>query len=217
MKKAVMTVAIMAVTAGSAQAALVAKWDNQGAAGNQAYTAGIGSAHVTATGMTRSAGLAGTIENHSLSSLGFNSANDYIQFGFKVESGYQTTLNNLWIGTKSSANGPGTIGVYTSLDNFTKAIYLISENSSQVNSEIPLSSLGAITGEFTIRLKAVGTTNATGHEGIADTSTFSVTNYTSTNLPTEFDGNTNATPIPAAIWMMGSGLLGLAGIRKKRG
>ncbi|NVN90559.1 MAG: VPLPA-CTERM sorting domain-containing protein [Desulfuromonadales bacterium] len=217
MKKVVMTVAMMAVTAGSAQAALVAKWDNSNAPGNQGYTEGGGSAHVTATVMARSTGLAGNIESNSLSSVGFNSAEKFIQFGFTVESGYQTKLNDLWIGTKSSANGPGSIGVYTSRDNFTTAICTISENTGQVNSKIDLSSLGAITGEFAIRLKAVGTKNATGYEGIADTSTFSVTNYTGTQLPTELDGSTTTTPIPAAIWLMGSGLLGLAGVRKRRG
>jgi hypothetical protein len=221
MKKAVMTVAMLALTAGSAQAALVASWDNNNRTGDQIFTEGGGSAHVTATSMTRSAGLAGNSEANSLSSRGFNSAATYIEFGFNVDSGYQTKLNDLWIGTKSSATGAGSIGVFTSLDNYTKAIYTIEGNTASVNSKIDLSSLGSVSGTFSIRLKPVAAADgkfydATGHEGIAADSTFSVTNYFETPASTTIDGNTTATPLPAAVWLLGSGLLGLVGVRKKQ-
>lgn len=223
MKRVLAALAMMLfMAAGSAPAATVAEWDTTGALGTELSIAGSGSVNVIADSLVRGSGLTPSSAANNFGAVGWNGTdpNDYYQFGISVANGYTTTLNELWISTRSSSTGPGTIGVYTSLDNYANPVYSITQPSAvYVNSKIDLSSLGAIVGAFSIRLMEIGDTAANGYP-TAGTGTFRAGDYYDGSAFQDIilTGDTTPlpTPIPAAAWLLGSGLLGLAGIRRRR-
>lgn len=224
MKKVMITAAAaMLFAAGTAQAAVVAEWDTTGKTGSEVSVAGAGSAQVSAADLVRGSGVAASSAANNFGTTGWNgvNANDYIQFGMTVANGYQANLSELWISTRSSSTGPGTIGLYSSLDNYTNAIFTVAQPSAvYVNSKIDLSSLGAITGTVYFRVMEVGDTAPNGY-ATAGTGTFRVGDYYdgSTFLNIMLQGETSSstpTPVPAAAWLLGSGLLGLVGLRRRQ-
>lgn len=222
-KALVAAAAVLCLTAGTAHADYVAQWDTTGKTGTETSISGTGSANVTADSLVRGAGLSASSASNNFGSTGWNgvNANDYYQFGISVADGYTVTLDDLYIATRSSATGPGTIGLYTSQDNYTTALYTITQPSAAyVNSVIDLSSLGTLTGAISFRLMEIGDTAPNG--GVtASGGTFRAGDYYdgSTAQNIMLTGTTTETPvptpIPAAAWLMGSGLLGLAGLRRK--
>jgi hypothetical protein len=224
MKKVmIVAAAAMLFAAGTAQAEVVAEWDTSGKTGTEVSIAGAGSAQVTAADLVRGAGVAASSAANNFGSTGWNgvNANDYIQFGMTVANGYQANLNELWISTRSSSTGPGTIGLYSSLDNYTSAITTITQPSAAyVNSKIDLSSLGIITNTVYFRVMEINDTAPNG-SATAGTGTFRVGDYYdgSAFLNIILEGETSSstpTPVPAAAWLLGSGLLGLVGLRRRQ-
>jgi hypothetical protein len=138
--------ALLAATAAAADAATLVAWDLFGQPGNQVSTP----ATSAATGLiglpvTRGSGLSPSAASNSMSSSGWDGsdAGDYFSFGFTVDAGAVVDLDELIIATRSSATGPGAIGLYFSV--------IVSE-----------------------------------------------------------------VPVPAAVWLLGSGLLALAGLGRRR-
>jgi hypothetical protein len=221
MKRAVMVLLGILLLAGTANAALVAGWDMAGQPGNQTSVAGrVAVDGITALDMVRGAGLSPSEGSNSFNSSGWNASNadDYFQFGFSVAEGYSVTLDELWIGSRSSGTGPGTIGVYTSVDGFTNAIGTIVQNNTAFsNSIIDLSVLGTISGDFYVRLYEVGDTQADGSGATASAGTFRIADYyeagTNIYIDTHFEGT--VVPVPGALWLLGSALIGVVGLRKK--
>jgi hypothetical protein len=228
MKKVLAAVAMVAVmaAAGSADAALVAQWDLTGKSGSEVYDAATYAAtNVTGVNLTKTSGLTGNAAANGFGSTGWNTAGQYYQFGFSVAAGYQAKLTDLWIGTRSSGTGPGSIGVYGSFDNFAHQTLLTTfaqPSAVYLNSKVDLTSLTAITGTYLVRLQEIGSNSAAGGT-TAGTGTFRMSNYYdgTTYTPTGFNGDVTPaptptpTPIPAAAWLLGSGLMGLAGIRRR--
>lgn len=201
-------------------ATLLASWDMSGQPGNQEFTPGISTEFVTAENMVRGDGLSPSGASNSFSSTGWagTDAGDYMQFGFTVASGYTVTINELWLGTRSSGTGPGTIGVYTSLDGYSSPVFTITQNNTAYsNSIIDLSALGPISDTFYVRLIEIGNTQADGSGETADTGTFRVADYYDDGV--YFDvlltGDVSTVPLPAAAWLLGSGLVGLLGVRRR--
>jgi len=224
LKKIAVTILTMVVmSAGTASASMtLASWNMAGQPGDQEYTAGIDSDYATAENMDRGTGLTPYATYNSLSSVGWAGidADDYVEFGFTLADGYKALLNELWIGTRSSGTGPGTIGVYTSLDDFTNPVFTITQpNSTYVNSVIDLSVLGTVTGSFYVRLIEIGNTQADGSGDTADTGTLRITDHydAGTYTDVQFTGDVSVVPLPAAAWLFGSGLVGLAGLRRRQG
>jgi hypothetical protein len=220
MKKIATLLFALMLFAGNAYAETIASWDMYGLTGTETYVTGVGFAAADAYDMVRGDGLIGNTGSNSFNSKGWNGANadDYIEFGFEVASGYEVTLSELWLGSKSSATGPGTIGVYTSLDNFTTAIYSIAlDGSNYSNVIVDLSGLGTITGSFYLRLMEIGDTQADGDGATYSTGTFRITDYYSSGTYTDvqFTGSTSAVPVPGAFLLFGSGMTLLGAIRRK--
>jgi hypothetical protein len=209
----------LSVFLSSAQAATIAAWDMYGEPGDQLSTDGIDSLNVTAYDMVRGSGLTPYATNNAMSSIGWDGINsdDYIEIGFSVLDGYEVTLDELWIGTRSSNTGPGTIGYYSSLDGYTNPFFTSPQTGSYVNSIIDLSGLGSVTGDFYVRLFEIGDTQADGSGATSGAGTFRITDHynTGTYTDVQFTGTTSPVPVPGAVWLLGGGLIALLGIRRK--
>lgn len=150
-------------------------------------------------------------------------AGDYLEFGFSMNAGYEAHLFQLTIATRSSGTGPGTMGVFTSLDNFTNPFEVISQPASTyVNSKIDFSTLAPITGNFLVRLVEIGDTQADGSGSTSGSGTFRVSEYRDaqgTYHNVQFTGavcEVTPVPLPASAWILGAGLMGVIGVRRKK-
>jgi len=177
--------------------------------------------------MTRGDGLTPSSYNNTFASTGWNSfaTNDYVQFGFTVAQGYQAILTGLWMelwsATPYYGTGPGTIGLYGSSDNFATQTLLYTYNFpsggyNEASGAVDLSSLQNITGTYLFRLVEIGTNGAGG--GTTQGGALEVDNYyvgSGTYYVNSVTGSVAPVPVPSALWMLGSGLVGLAGMRRR--
>lgn len=221
MKNFVASALVVAALAGSAFAQTVAQWDLLGAAGNQAFTVGSGSANVTASNLARGPGLTGNTGANSINAAGWNDlgAGDYFSLGFTVAPGFQTDLSSLYLGSRSSNSGPRDLALFSSLDGFAAPIFSWVEGGASAfsNQIIDLSSLPSITGNVEFRIRATSTVAAVGGGTVASTGTFRLSAYFSgsafdRNL--QFTGVTTLIPTPGAVAL--AGIAGLVGIRRRR-
>ena len=220
MKRICVLVTCLMLLAGTAHAELVAGWDMYGQPGDQVSTPGYGAGYVTVADMVRGAGLTAVSGSNSFNSSGWLGSydDDYIEFGFSVATGYAVTLDELWIGTRSSGTGPGTIGVYTSLDGYTDPVDTIVQNNTDYsNSIIDLACLGEITGDFSVRLYEVGDLQADGSGATTNSGTFRIADYYDGGyIDTHFEGAVSPVPVPGALWLAGSALVSIVGLRRKQ-
>lgn len=219
MKKIIILAAMaLLCSAGAAQADIaypgaIAGWNMGVVTGQPVTAAGIGSDHVIAYDMTRGAGLSiPTATNYAFNSSGWTGeATDYVQFGFNVANGYKATLDKLYFGTKASGQGPTQLYVKTSKDGYQSTVYTVTQDNAGGTSKYPgvdLSSLGPVTGDFYVRLYGASATSG---------GTMRITAYNNgTFYYDSITGSVTPTPIPAAAFLFGSGLLGLAGVRRRK-
>lgn len=210
--------AVLAASAGVASAAVtVSQWDLTGAPGDQAFTVGSGVANVTASNLTRGAGLTGNTGANSLNSLGFTQeATDYVSLGFTVASGYGVDLNSFYFGARSSNTGPGLMGLYYNGDGFASPIaqFVMPSGSVFINQVVDLTALPVLTGNVEFRFKQIGNVAANGGTTSAS-GTWRVTAYF---VNSTFDRNLQFTgdvvPTPGAVALLGLG--GLVAGRRRR-
>lgn len=206
----------------TANAATVATWDMDGVGTVSSVSGYTSEDGVSITDMTLGTGLTANSGSDSLNSKGWSGSDsgDYIEFGIIVADGYEVSLDSFLIGTRSSNTGPGTIGIYTSLDNYTTAISTITQEGKNYSySCIDLSSVLediTITGDFTIRLYEIGNTQADGEGSTSGSGTFRIVNYSDT-VAVQLTGTVSASaiPVPGAFILLGTGLMALAGLRRK--
>ena len=221
MKRYMLRFVLFLMIVGNANADIVAHWDMYGQPGDQVSTAAVDDvANVTGLDMVRGNGLGTNTGANSLNSNGWDGieAGDYIQFGFSVDPNYEVSLDELWIGTRSSNTGPGTIGFYSSLDGFANPFYTVTQvGSDYANSIIDISALGTISEDLYIRLYEFGDIQADGDGATSSTGTFRITDHYDTGIYTDVQitGTVSPVPVPAAVWLLGSGLIGLVGFRRR--
>jgi hypothetical protein len=217
MKTAIASFVVVTVAASASASVTLSEWDLLGAPGNQPFTSGIGSANVTASNLARGAGLVASAAGNSISASGWTGeGSDYFSFGLTIASGFSANLDSLYLGSRSSGTGPGTIGIFSSLDNYTTAITTISQapGGNFVNSIINLSSLGTVSGTVEFRVYAIGTGSAGGGT-TGSAGTLRLTAYFANG---GFDRNLQITgdviPTPGSLALLG--FAGLATARRRR-
>ncbi len=218
MKIATCSLVGMVALAVSANASVtLSQWDTLGQPGSQASSAGIGSANITAGDLARGAGLTGTAAANSISASGWNNqTTDYFSFGFTVASGFSANLDSLYIGSRSSGTGPGTLGLYYSGDGYSTNLFTFNQapGANFVNSIVSLSGLTGLTGNVEFRIAQIGSLAANGG-ATSSNGTFRLTGYFANGA---FDRNLQITgevvPAPASLALLGLG--GLAAIRRRR-
>lgn len=194
-------------------AATVVEWDLLGQSGSQAsVAASFDAANITGANLSRGAGLSGNAGANSLNAAGWNNqATDFFSFGFTADAGYSVDLEELYLGSRSSNSGPGSIGLFSSLDGFATALVTFNQapGSNFVNSIVDLSGLPDITGSIEFRLMQIGSAAANGG-ATASNGTFRVTAYFENGA---FNRNLGLTgtvtapvPVPAALWLLAPAL-----------
>jgi hypothetical protein len=198
-----------------ASAATIVSYNLQGTTGDQAFQAPfVQAANTTGVNLTRGAGLVASAAGNSFSASGFESAvqapssNEFFEFGFNVAPGYKVDVSELYVGTRSSNTGPGTIGLYSSVDNFTTPIstWGVIPAASFVNQVVNLSSLPDLTGNVRFRFYEVGNAQANNNAlATASTGTFRVTAYFASGVfdrDFQITGTVNAVPEASSIFMV---------------
>jgi MYXO-CTERM domain-containing protein len=215
----ILAVGAVATVCGAADAALakIANWNMAGLTGTEATAAGTGSG-VTALNATRGAGLTGASAANSMNASGWTGqATDYFSFGFTVGSGDSVNLSSLSIGTRASGTGPGSVGLFYSVNNYSVALATITQGSATfVNSVIDLSALQGLTGTVEFRLMAIGT-NSAGGGTTTSGGTLRMTNFFSGSPSVDQGGfffTGEVVPAPGALALLG--VAGLVGSRRRR-
>ena len=221
--RTLVAVAITAVTQ-PALANVIVDWDLNGTPGNQDFT----SANFAATGLTglnlsRGPSLTASGAGNSFSASGWN-VGEYFEFGFTVADGLSVDVQELFIGTRSSGTGPGSLGLFYSGDNFTGNLFDFNQapGANFVNSAIDLTSLTGLTGSVIFRIVNLNNVAANGGS-VGSGGTFRVTAYFENGLFNQnlgFTGDVHQlaapVPVPAAVWLLGSALAGMAATRRDR-
>jgi hypothetical protein len=219
-RRAILTVLAMLMATAS-YATTIASWDMLGEPGDQPFTSGVGSPNVTANDMARGTGLIPNAGNNSLNSRGWGSMSpdDYVEFGFSVSSGFFVSLDDLIIATRSSNTGPGTLGIFTSLDGFSIPVAtLIQPGDGFLDSVIDLSALGPVMGTFSVRLLEIGNTQADAVGTTSDGGTFRVVDFLGPAgfVDTQFTGTVQVpVPVPPTLYLLAPGLIAVV-FRRKR-
>jgi len=155
--------------------------------------------------LIRGEGLSGVAAANSMNASGWTmEITDYFSFGFSVNSGYSATFTGFEFGSRSSAFGPGFIGVYAKVDDGLESlIYTINQSpgANFVNSLFELPSPLMVNTNLAIYLRQIGTTAA---NGTATTSggSFRINDYLAPDGTTFTDvnlfGSVEAVPEPSA-------------------
>lgn len=191
-----------------------------GTAGNTTSLAAISSdTNVNSANLTAGSG----IDSQNFSTFNFSnwdpansSAQDAIddnevwRFGFSALS--DMTLTNLEIRLDRSGTGPDNFEVFAAVDLGVRTSLLsydFNDSSSGVNFlSIDLSSFSLTSGQSMGFLIAAYNAESTG--GTFDLETFDGVTAIRVN------GDVAAVPVPAAVWLMGSAIVGLVGFKRKR-
>jgi hypothetical protein len=166
-------------------AEVITAYDLTGKAGNEFFDSATASApHVNGEALLRGDGLTATAASNSFAASGWddNSSRDYFTFSFFVAPGYQVTLTDLLIATRSSGTGPGSLWLYY---NYTGTLDIVRETFTQsgtttLNSDVDLANL-TVTGRATFTIFRDPFVGSAGGGAVAPSGTFRILNYTDPN------------------------------------
>ena len=163
-------------------AEVITAYDLTGKTGNEFFDSATASApHVNGEALLRGDGLTATAATNSFAASGWddNSARDYFTFSFFVAPGYQVTLTDLLIATRSSGTGPGSLWLYY---NYTGTLDLIratftQSGSTTLNTDVDLANL-TVTGRATFTILRDPFVGSASGGAVAPSGTFRIANYT---------------------------------------
>lgn len=223
-------VVLISTHPGTASAITLVDWSLAGTPGNQlSQPASTAVLNITGGSITRGSGLGLATTTGTFSSNGWENAasgasgDEYLSFGFSIDAGYSVNLDHLYLGTRSSASGPGMLGLFHNGDGFTASLFTFNQagtpnGTGDLYSEIDLGSLTGLTGNVEFRIYEIGNTQA---DGVGDTSsagTFRLSDYFVSgvfNRSMQITGNVTAVPEAETFAMMLAGL-GFVGWRMRR-
>jgi hypothetical protein len=214
--------AVLLAASAAVQAETIVEWELAGAPGSQASTAASGAAaQVTGSALVRGAGLVGNAAANSINASGWNGqATDYFSFGFAVTDGHLVDLDSLYIGTRASGTGPGTLGLFYSGDGFSTSLATFDQapGGSFLNSVVDLDALPDLSGNVEFRLRQIGTAAANGG-ATGGAGTFRVTGYFVAGVfdrNAQFTGSVSAIPEPGSNAMLLAGLAAVGVVVRRR-
>ncbi len=163
-------------------AEVITAYDLTGRAGNEFFDSATAMApHVGGEALLRGTGLTATAAANSFAASGWddNSSRDYFTFSFFVAPGYQVTLTDLLIATRSSSTGPGSLWLYY---NYTGTLDIVRETFTQsgtttLNSDVDLANL-TVTGRATFTIYRDSFAASASGGAVAPSGTFRIANYT---------------------------------------
>jgi hypothetical protein len=163
-------------------AEVITAYDLTGKVGNEFFDSATASApHVNGEALLRGTGLTATAATNSFAASGWDddSSHDYFTFSFFVAPGYQVTLTDLLIATRSSSTGPGSLWLYY---NYTGTLDIVRETFMQsgtttLNSDVDLANL-TVTGRATFTIYRDSFAGSASGGAIAPSGTFRIANYT---------------------------------------
>ncbi len=209
------TLCLVLSFAAPSRAASIVGWKIGTTSGNRAAiaaSAALTSDKVKANNLLLGEGLNSTGGGTTFASTGWTGeATDYVTFSFSVTPGYALTLDNLYISTRSSPQGPGVLALYSSLDGFRNAIFTFNQPTANgtLNSVVTLGKLPAVTSSVEFRILQTGTRSAAGN-ATSLTGNFRVIDYADSDpalAGVRITGKIAAVPLPPTVALFGAGLL----------
>jgi hypothetical protein len=180
--RSILLTLIFILTPAVSAAEVITAYDLTGKAGNEYFDSATESApHVNGEALLRGDGLTATAATNSFAGSGWddNSSRDYFTFSFFVAPGYQVTLTDLLIATRSSSTGPGSLWLYY---NYTGTLDIIratftQSGSTTLNSDVDLANL-TVTGRATFTIYRDPFVGSASGGAVAPSGTFRIANYT---------------------------------------
>lgn len=196
----------------SANASTLAAWTFTSAIDQEVtVTASTLAPNITGGVLQRGTGLSADNCATCFNAYGWTSeSTDYLSFSVNVNSGYQTDLEFFNINTRSSNTGPKTLKLFYSGDGFTSSLWTFNQtNTDNTPAFIDLSGLSDLTNSVEFRIYQDGNTAVNGSPiGSAGTFRINALELTGTVQPA-------TVPVPGAVWLFGSALLGMIGFLRR--
>lgn len=176
-----------------ATAAVIVDYNFALAPGNQASTAGTTTLEVTPLDFTRGLGLNPNAGANSFNSSGWDTlaADDFLSFGFAVNTGFFADLESILLNVRSSDTGPANLTVFSSIDNFAASVQSFTSTASNADIILDVSALTGLTDTVEFRIV---TANGTAVDGspIGTSGTFRLNSAS-------IEGQVTAVPEPGSV------------------
>jgi hypothetical protein len=211
--------ALVSATCFTASAnSIVAQWDLTGQLGSQLSSpATFIAPNLSAFNLIEGPGLTPSAGANSINSSGWNDlgTGDFYSLGFSIQAGFQATVDELKVATRSSATGPGFVNLLYSVDGGPAAVLttFTQVNTNFLDSDITFAPI-QIASNITFFFRAANTTAANGGT-IGSAGTFRLSDYSpdgQTFEPITLSGTvspTSTVPEPSTMLLVAMGIVGL--------
>jgi len=217
MKKLVVVLAVLALAVAS-QADLIASWDFNGFAGDEASANGTMDANMQTSTLTRGGGLVASANSGRFNANSYTigatldnaiANSDYFTLTLQANATYQFSLDNVVLNFQFSSTGPANWAIFSSVAGFASsgdAIQTwtgISNNSQQTADLSGVSGLQSASGPIEFRVYGYGATSSGGTGG-----------FEGSGNDIAFNGSVSAVPEPTVVGLLALGTAIAAGLRR---